>query len=88
MALTVDIRWYILFLHFTTFKIQFHGVPLLHYVLVSKIHIYMSNITILSLLTKISFFYIKLANFWYVTCFVPNLIPIWAKFHRLVENLV
>ena len=33
------IYWYILFLQFKTFKIQFHGVPHLHYVLVCKIHI-------------------------------------------------
>ena len=30
------------------------------------------------LLTWVSFFYIKFANFWYITCSVPNLIPIWS----------
>ena len=37
--------------NFKTFKIQFHGVPSLHYVLVCKIHIYMPKITLSSLLT-------------------------------------
>ena len=36
-----SIRWYILFLHFKNFKIQFCGVPFLHYVLICKIHICM-----------------------------------------------
>ena len=39
------------FLHFKTFKIQFCGVPFLHYVLVCKIHIYMQKMTLSSLLT-------------------------------------
>ena len=30
------------------------------------------------LLTWISFFYIKFPNFCYMTCSVPNLIPIWS----------
>ena len=46
-----SIRWYISFLHFKTFKIQFCGVPFLHYVLVCKIHIYMQKMTLSSLLT-------------------------------------
>ena len=46
-----SIRWYISFLHFKTFKIQFCGVPFLHYVLVFKIHIYMQKMTFSSLLT-------------------------------------
>ena len=33
------IRCYIYFMHFKTLKIQFHGVPLLHCVLVCKIHL-------------------------------------------------
>ena len=45
------IRWYISFLHFKTFKIQFHGVSQLHYVLVFKIHIYMPKMILSSLLT-------------------------------------
>ena len=39
------------FLHFKTFKIQFCGVPSLHYVLFFKIHIYMQKMTFSSLLT-------------------------------------
>ena len=35
------------------------------------------------LLTWISFFYIKFANFWYITCSVPNLIPIWSWLYGL-----
>ena len=44
-----SIRWYISFLHFNTFKIQSHGVPHLHYVLVRKINIYKSKMTLSSL---------------------------------------
>ena len=78
-----SIRWYISFLHFKTFKIQFCGVPFLHYVLVCKIHIYMQKMTLSSLLTQISFFYIKLANFLYITCSISYLIPIWPQSHGL-----
>ena len=53
------------------------GVLHLHYVLVCKISIYMSMMLLWGPLTWISFSNIKLANFWYITCFVPNLIPIW-----------
>ena len=28
--------------------------------------------------------YRKVANFWYITCFVPNFIPIWPWSHRLI----
>ena len=35
------------------------------------------------LLTWISFFYIKFANFEYITCSVPNLIPTWSWSHGL-----
>ena len=76
-----SICWYISFLHFKTSKIQFHGVPPLHFVLVCKIPIYMPKMT--SPLTQISFFYIKFANFWYIICFVPYLIPIWPRSHGL-----
>ena len=69
--------WYISFLHFKSLKIQFHGVFLLHSVLVCKIFIYMPKMTLSSLLTKIPFFYRKVANFFYITFFVSNLIPIW-----------
>ena len=46
-----SIRCYISFLHFKTFKIQFCGVPFLHYVLVCKIHIYMQKMTLSNMLT-------------------------------------
>ena len=46
-----SICWYISFLHFKTFKVQFCGVPCFHYVLVCKIHIYMQKMTLSSLLT-------------------------------------
>ena len=67
---------YISFLDFKTFKIQFDGLPLLHYVLACKIHMYMPEIILSSLLILISFFYMKFANFWYKTCFIPYLISI------------
>ena len=73
----------ILFLHFKTLETQFHGVPLLHCVLVCKIHIYMPKMTLSSLSTQKPFFYIKAANLWYITCFAPNLIPVQLRFHGL-----
>ena len=57
--------------------------PPLHNALVCKICIYMPKMILSSLLTYISFSYIKFANFWYITCFVPNLIPIWPWSHGL-----
>ena len=63
-----SIRWYISFLHFKTFKIQFHGIITLHYVQACKIHIYMPRNTLLSLL---------------ITYLVPTLIPIWPQSHGL-----
>ena len=62
----------------------FHLVPPLHYVLVCKIHMYIPKMTLSSLLTWISFFYIKFANFWYIKCSVPNLIPIWPRSYGLM----
>ena len=38
------------------------------------------------LLTWISFFYIKFANFWYITCPVPNLIPILSWVYGLTSR--
>ena len=35
------------------------------------------------LLTWISFFYIKFGNFSYITCSVPNLVPIWSWVYGL-----
>ena len=56
----------------------------LNYVLVCKTHFCMSKMAHWSLLTSISFLYVKFANFWYITCFVPNMIPIWSQSHGLV----
>ena len=67
---------------FLNFKIQFHGVHSLHYDLVCKIQINMLKMVLLSLLTLISFFFRKFANFWYVTCSL-SLIPIWFLSHGL-----
>ena len=36
-----------------------------------------NKMTLTSLLTFIFLFYIKFANFWYITCIVPNFMPIW-----------
>ena len=80
-----SIRWYNSFLNLKTFKIQFLGVPLLHYLLVCKIHTYMPKITLSSLLTQISFFYRKFANFWCITFFVCNLIQIWPRSRELLH---
>ena len=67
--LTLSIN--ISFLHFKTFKIQFHWVPPLNHAVVCKMYIYRANMTLPSLLTYISFFYGKFANFWYIMCFFP-----------------
>ena len=40
---------------------------------------YMPKMILSSLLIYISFFYVKFSNSWYITCFVPNLIPIWPQ---------
>ena len=32
------------------------------------------------------FFSLKFANCWYITCFVPNLIPIWPRSHGLLRQ--
>ena len=80
-----SIRWCISFLHFKIFKIQFHEVPP-PFVLCSgfwNLHIYMPKMTLSSLLTWISIFYKESANFWYTTCFVPNLILVCPWFHGL-----
>ena len=76
-------------LHFTTFKIQFYGVPSLCCVLVCTIHIYMPKMT----LSTWIFFYMKFVHFWYLTCSFPNLILIWPQSHGLswfygIENFI
>ena len=83
MAPLSYIHWYISFLYFKKFKIQFLWVSPLHYVLFCIKHIYMPKITFQ---TYISFFYLKFNNFWYITCFVPNLIPIWSPIPWLCYN--
>ena len=57
------------------------------YILVCNIHIYMPKMTLSSLLTYMTFFYAKFAKFWYTTCFVPNLIPVWPQSHGLLRRL-
>ena len=74
-------RWYISFLHFNTFKIQVHGVPPLHYILICKMHIYITKMNFKPVnIDTVCFFYRKVVNFWYITCFFPqydsNLAPI------------
>ena len=72
--------------YFKTFKIQLHGVPSLHYVLVCNMHSYTPKVTLSTLLTQISFFYVNFSNFWYIKCFVPNLIPIWFRSRGVLED--
>ena len=62
-------------------------VPPLHFLLLCKIHIYMPKMTLSSLLTWISFLYIKFANFSYIIYSVSNLIPIWSRSHGLYLSL-
>ena len=69
-----SLRWYISFLHFKIFKIQFHGIPLcimfwsVKYTFTGQ----KQEKSLSRLLTCITFFYIKFANFWYITWFVRN----------------
>ena len=49
-------------------NMQFRVVPPLHYVLVCKTYLHV-KLSLLSLLTKISFFNTKFAHFWYMFCF-------------------
>ena len=44
---------------FKKFKIQVHGVPILNYVLVYKMHLYMPKMTLSSLLTLVLIVCIK-----------------------------
>ena len=83
-----SISWSFSFSNFQTFKIHLSGVSPLHYVLVCKIHIYMLKITLSSLLTQIFYFYEQFASFWYITCFVPNLITILPQFHELLVLVI
>ena len=55
-------------------------LPSLHYVLVCKVLIYIPKMTLSSLL-RWTFVFKKIANFCYMTSFVPNLILILAKSH-------
>ena len=73
--------------HFKIFKIQFQRVPSLHHVLICKIPIYMPKMTLSNLLTYIHHFSSQnLLTFYYITCFVPNLIPTRPQSHRLLTN--
>ena len=58
------------------------GLPL-HHVVVCQIHIYIPKITLSSMLTQISFFYVKFASIWYITCFDPSFILLWPQSHRI-----
>ena len=51
----------------------------LHFILVYKIQFYVAKMRLSSLLTQMSFFYIKFAIFQYITCSVP----IWPQSHVL-----
>ena len=57
-------------------KFQFHGVHILHYVLVCKKQFIAKDDTFKLVNIDILFFYTKFANFWYITYSVSNLIPI------------
>ena len=69
------------------FKDLQNSVSRLHFVLFCKIHIYMPNMPLSSLLTWISILYIKFANFWYIMQSAPNLIQIWSRSHGLYLSL-
>ena len=81
-----SVRWrqYISLLHFKNSKIQFHEVPPLYYALVCKIYtyLYVKDDTFKPVTMEI-LFYVKFANFWYITSCVPNLIPIWLQYRGL-----
>ena len=68
-------------------KFNFMGFLLtLHLVMVCKIHTYMPRMTLLTLLTNISFFYVTFTNVWCIKCFLPSMIPIWPWSHDQMTN--
>ena len=71
-----SICWYILCLHFKSFKTQFNRIPWLHYILVCKIQIYTLNKTFSNLLHIFSFSMENLLAFgiWRLS------LPIWYQF--------
>ena len=78
------IRRYISFLHFKRFK-KFQEIPLLHYVLVCKSHIYILKMTLSNLSTYICSFYITFSNFWHVLlaiCYQFGPIP-WTNSRKV-----
>lgn len=63
-----------------TFKIKFYSVLcIMSFALICKIQIYIPNMIVSSLIIQIYFFSIKLAKFWYITCFISNFISIWPQ---------
>lgn len=63
-----------------TFKIKFYSVLcIMPFALICKIQIYIPNMIVSSLIIQIYFSSIKLAKFWYITCFISNFISIWPQ---------
>ena len=73
------IRWYISFLDSQAFKIQLMESPYALFSGLYNTNLNAKNDTLA--LTQISSFQIKAAKCWYITCFVPNFIPIWPRTH-------
>ena len=77
-----SIRFYIYFLHFKTYKIQFHFLAFALLPDMQNTHS-RPKITFYILKYRYLFFHTKVHNFWYITGFVPSPIPIQQKSHRL-----
>ena len=74
---------------FKKFKIQVHGVPILNYVLVYKMHLYMPKMTLSSLLTLVLIVCIKPTFLWYIICLLSKLFPFrdwWTLFSTSVSQ--
>ena len=74
---------------FKKFKIQVHGVPILNYVLVCKMHLYMPKMTLSSLLTLVLIVCIKPTFLWYIICLLSKLFPFrdwWTLFSTSVSQ--
>ena len=94
-----SIRWYISYLYFRTFKTQFLApcfFALLSSLQNTYLHakddtfepaniniFFYSFLTIFGILVFLVFGLIFFGNFCYITCFLPNLIPIWPQSHGL-----
>ena len=77
--------WYILFLHFRTFRIQFYGIPHSHYALILKIHLNAKD----DISSLLNIYYFSIENllyriFWYIAFLIPNLILIRPQSHGLL----